>query len=107
MDGKTLAFNDTFELDNISFEYMNKTDDGVVLLADVFSGLDIMQVCIQDVADSCVSRVMPQSGGYEFMFQIYVTPESAKKFAKVTENMKVIMDQDTKTSHLDGESTCF
>ncbi|MBN2203324.1 MAG: hypothetical protein JW700_04035 [Candidatus Aenigmarchaeota archaeon] len=90
VDGETLQVNDTSVMDGVNYKVLNITDEGAVLMFTIFTGADIQSVCLQDQQGICVSRVIQQSGGWEFNFQVFVTEESAEKFAKITKTMKVL-----------------
>ncbi len=107
VNNNIVEFNQTFVIDDVTFEYVNKTNETLIILANVFTGSDIKTVCIQDQADICVSRVMPQGEGYKFMFQVYVSEDSAERFAKVTEDMRILVDPNSGGSYLDGRIVLF
>lgn len=101
VDGERLKINDTSELDGIDFKVFNITNESAVLLFTVFTGSDIQSVCLQDQQGICVSRIIQQSGGWEFNFQIFVTEEGAERFALVTKTMRVLTDPTGGGSYLE------
>ncbi|MFH0928954.1 MAG: hypothetical protein V1818_01195 [Candidatus Aenigmatarchaeota archaeon] len=92
VDGVRLDINDTSEMEEIQFKVLNITNESAVLMFTIFTGADIQSVCLQDQPGICVSRVMQQSGGWEFNFQVFVTQDGAEKFARITKTMKVLSD---------------
>ena len=103
VDGKILGINDTSVMDGINYEVTNITNESAVLLFEVFTGSDIQSVCLQDQQGICVSRVVQQSGGWEFNFQVFVSEAGANRFATVTKTMKVITDPSGGGSYLENK----
>jgi len=103
IDGSNVKLNGTFMIDGVNFEFMNATKDSAVFLAEVFKGSDIKSVCMQEQAGICTSRLIEQKDGWQFMFQVFVSQEGAERFAKVTKDMKVIVDPNSGDSYLDGK----
>ena len=89
-------------IEDIPFDCINKTNNSAVITATVFVGNDIKSVCMQEQPGICVSRVTSQKGGYGFMFQIFITQESAEKFAKMTKNLETIVDPNTGSAYLES-----
>jgi preprotein translocase subunit SecD len=102
VDEKTLGINDTSSMEGIDFQVQNLTNSSVTLIFTVFTGNDIQSVCLQDQPGICVSRIIQQSGGWEFNFQVFITEDGAERFAKVTKTMKTITDPNTGTSYLEN-----
>jgi preprotein translocase subunit SecD len=102
VDGERLAVNDTSEMEGIDFQVLNITNSTTTLLFTVFTGTDIQSVCLQDQPGICVSRILQQSGGWEFNFQVFVTQEGAERFALVTKTMEVITDPNSGSSYLEN-----
>ena len=98
----TLKENESSKLEDIDFQILNLTDKNVTLMFTVFTGTDIQSVCLQDQPGICVSRIIQQSGGWEFNFQVFVTEEGAERFAKVTKTMRVITDPNTGSKYLEN-----
>ena len=92
VDGELLGINETSEMEGIEYQVTNITDNSVTLLFTVFTGSDIQSVCLQDQPGICTSRVIQQSGGWEFNFQVFITQAGAEKFAAVTKTMKTVTD---------------
>jgi preprotein translocase subunit SecD len=76
--------NETFSLNGIDFEVRNITNNSAVVLADLFSGSDIVNV-FTDAQHSGISSI---SGGYKFTFTIQTTKDSADRFAKATQGQQ-------------------
>ena len=102
VDGETLKINDTSQMEGVDYQVTNITNNSATLLFTVFTGTDIQSVCLQDQQGVCVSRVIQQSGGWEFNFQVFITQAGAEKFAKVTKTMKVITDPTSSSSYLEN-----
>jgi len=107
IDGTTLKENESSKLEDIDFQVLNLTDKNVTLVFTVFTGNDIQSVCLQDQPGICVSRIIQQTGGWEFNFQVFVTQESAEKFAKVTKTMKIITEPDTGNKYLENKISLY
>jgi preprotein translocase subunit SecD len=107
IDGLTLKENDTSQLEGIDFQVVNLTENNVTLLFTVFTGSDIQSVCLQEQTGICVSRIIEQSGGWEFNFQVFITEEGANKFAKVTKTMKTLTDPNAGTSYLENRISLY
>jgi preprotein translocase subunit SecD len=107
IDGMALKENDTSNLEGIDFQVLNLSDNNVTLMFTVFTGSDIQSVCLQEQTGICVSRIIQQSGGWEFNFQVFITQDGAEKFAKVTKTMKVITDPNTGTKYLENRITLY
>ncbi len=105
--GSTLEENESSELEGIDFQVLNLTNSSAVLLFTVFTGNDIQSVCIQEQTGICVSRIIQQSGGWEFNFQVFITENGAENFAKVTKTMKVITDPNSATKYLEGRISLY
>ncbi|MEM5804302.1 MAG: hypothetical protein QXU82_00400 [Candidatus Aenigmatarchaeota archaeon] len=103
VDGADVSVNGTFRADGIDFKLVNITQERAVFLAEVFKGADIKSVCMQEQAGICTSRLIEQKNGWQFMFQVFVSQEGAERFAKVTKDMKVIVDPNSGDSYLDGK----
>ncbi len=82
----SLTPNQTLVVENVTWIYENYTTNTVVLSAVVYTGTDIKHV-FRDVDHA---RVAPEANGYRFVFAITTTPESAKRFAKVTKDMNEV-----------------
>ncbi len=98
----SLKANQTSKIDDIDIQIFNSTDESVVLMLTAFTGMDIQSVCLQDQPGVCVSRIIKSGNGWEFNFQVFISQESAERFAKITKDMKIITDPDTGTKYLDG-----
>ncbi len=82
VDGKQLKSGDFFNLDNIKFQYINKTTTAALFIANVYEGKDIELV----YSDPQRSGVIPtgKNSGYRFYFGVLVSTQGAERFAKVT-----------------------
>ncbi|MEM5814762.1 MAG: hypothetical protein QXD77_03010, partial [Candidatus Aenigmatarchaeota archaeon] len=107
VDGKPYAVNDTFVLSGVPFQVLNSTSGSVTFLATVLTGNDIKSVCITEQAGICASRVQRVANGYQFMFQITVSDEGARKFADVTRGMRQIVEPATGESYLESKIYFF
>ncbi|MEM5871819.1 MAG: hypothetical protein QW051_03025 [Candidatus Aenigmatarchaeota archaeon] len=92
-----VSINDTFVLDNITFEFVNKTYDGTLLfLGTAYKGNDIELV----YTDAQHSGIIPQKNYFEFYFGILVSEEGAKRFAKITSGIPSQLDLNSGDSYL-------
>jgi preprotein translocase subunit SecD len=107
VDGRRYAINDTFSLDGMPFEVMNVSSNSAVFLATVLNGNDVKSVCITEQAGICASRVQPVKGGYQFMFQITVSDEGARKFSDITSGMRSIVEPSSGESYLESKIYFF
>ena len=107
IEDKILKENQTSQIENIDFQVLNITDKNVTLMFTVFTGKDIQFVCLQDQPGICVSRIIEQSGGWQFNFQVFISQESAEKFAKVTKDMKIITEPNTGSKYLESKIYLF
>lgn len=98
-----ISVNDTFELKNIEFEYVNATPQQLLFLATVFGGDDIELV----YTDPQRSGVIPQGGGYQFFFQVLIALEGATKFADVTVGIPKFFDVNSGEEYLDSSLLLF
>jgi preprotein translocase subunit SecD len=98
VNGMTAAQNGTFELDGITFQYVNATASTLNLMADVYTGKDIELV----YSDPQRSGVRPVSGGYQFFFVVLVSEEGAERFADVTTGIPSVLDVSTGERYLDS-----
>lgn len=103
IDSISLKINQTSKLEDVDFQVFNITDENVILMFLVFTGNDIQSVCLQDQPGVCVSRIIKSGNGWEFNFQVFVSQEGSERFAKITNDMKVITDPNTGTKYLDGK----
>lgn len=84
--------NATFRLEGIGLQYLNRTGNTLMFLADVLESKDVEIVFY----DTQHSGLMPlQDGAYRFYFTIQVSTEAAKKFAKVTAGPPKYIDIDS------------
>jgi protein-export membrane protein SecD len=102
VDGLILKANETSSMEGVDYQVLNLTDKNVTLMYTIFTGADIQSVCLQDQPGICSSRIIQQTGGWEFNFQVFVTQESAERFAKVTNTMKVVTEPGTTSSYLEN-----
>jgi preprotein translocase subunit SecD len=103
VDGKPYGINDTFELDGIPFQFINTSSNTAVFMATVLTGSDVKSVCITEQAGICASRIQKVQNGYQFMFQITVSDEGARKFAAVTRGMHQIVNPTSGESYLESK----
>ncbi|NIP40198.1 MAG: hypothetical protein GTN39_01610 [Candidatus Aenigmarchaeota archaeon] len=89
----TLNPNQTFELDEIEFEYVNATETGgeLFFLGTAYKGEDIELV----YSDPQHSGVIPRGQFFSFYFGILVSEKGAERFAKITSGIPSQMDLQT------------
>jgi preprotein translocase subunit SecD len=78
--------NDSFVLEDIQFDVYNITNNSAIIMANIFSGKDIVAV----LTDPQHSRLYPVDGRYDFSFTVQITKEGARRFAKVTKNQPIV-----------------
>lgn len=100
--GKSLRINDSFELDNIEFILINSTNSTIIFDSIAFTSKDIKSVCMQDQPGICRSFIRQTGKGYEFVFQVSISLEGAERFAKLTEDMNVVLDPKTGRYYLEN-----
>lgn len=102
-----LKLNETTKIDSIDAQVYNLTNNTVSLMLTTFTGNDIQSVCLQDQPGICVSRILQNGNVWEFNFQVFITQQSAERFANITKDMKVITDPNTGEKYLDGKIYLF
>ncbi len=99
--------NDTFVLKGIEFNIKNLTSGKAVIEGLVYKSKEITSVGIPATSNYFGKT----EGGYRFQFGVVVSPEGAKKFAEITQNLdKVITPGGSQLSekiyfYLDGKET--
>jgi preprotein translocase subunit SecD len=77
---QTFNISEGFYLDGIKYEIVNKTEDRVIIAANVFTAKDIENI-FTDVQRNYITRY---GDGYRFVFTIQISKEGAERFALVT-----------------------
>jgi preprotein translocase subunit SecD len=77
---QTFNISEGFYLDGIKYEIVNKTEDRVIIAANVFTAKDIENI-FTDVQRNYIVRY---GDGYRFVFTIQISKEGAERFALVT-----------------------
>ena len=77
----------SYYIDEINFEIENYTDDSVVLLADVFTGEDIVNV----LSGQQHSRLDYVGNMYRFSFAVQISKQGAQRFAKITQGQEIFV----------------
>lgn len=77
--------NETFELDDIKVTVGNASSDSVSVFSTIFTGKDIVAV----FTDPENSFVRSSGNGFQFVFTVQVSQESAERFAKLTKSQPV------------------
>jgi preprotein translocase subunit SecD len=103
VDGKPYAVNGTLVINGVPFQVLNLSSSSVTFLATVLTGNDVTSVCITEQAGICASRITKLQTGYQFMFQITVSDDGARKFADVTRGMRQIVEPATGESYLESK----
>lgn len=101
--GNPYSINDTFEIGGMPFKVVNVSTNSAVFLATVLTGNDVRSVCITEQAGICASRITKVANGYQFMFQITVSDNGARKFADATRGMRQIVEPTTGESYLESK----
>ena len=86
----TIHTNETFNLDDIEFEFVNVTADEntLIFMGTAYRGDDIQLV----YTDAQHSGLIPRKNYFEFYFGILVSEEGAKRFAKITSGIPSQLD---------------
>lgn len=95
--------NETFVLDSIEFQYINKTGDKLIFLGTVYRGKDIELV----YTDPQKSGIIPRGGAYSFYFVVLISQEGAQRFADVTTGIPKFLDINTGEEYLDSNIYLF
>lgn len=82
-----LSYENNFIIDEIKFEIENYTDDNIIILADVFTGDDILNV----LTDQQHSRLDYTGNMYRFSFTVQISKQGAEKFAKITKDQEIFI----------------
>jgi protein-export membrane protein SecD len=107
LKGVSISINQTVKIDGVDVQYVNSTEDKVLVFLTAFTGSDIQSVCLQDQQGVCTSRVVKSGSGYQFDFQVFITQAGAERFANLTNDMKVLTDPSGGGSYLDGKINLF
>jgi len=86
IDGNTYNIGDEFTLSGILFTLDDIADKQINLSSNIFSGTDIRTVYF-DPQHSRIELIDEET--YRWMFGIQISPESAQKFAWITDNLAV------------------
>ncbi|MCD6368048.1 MAG: hypothetical protein J7L45_03105, partial [Candidatus Aenigmarchaeota archaeon] len=103
IENHTLGVNDTIELNGIEFKVWNITNNTAILAGKVFGGEDIKHVYF----DPQHTYLRKMGDGYQFAFQILVSDEGADRFAKITEDIPVVVDPKTGERYLEDKIYLF
>lgn len=110
VDGDELIFGDdsvklgeSIILDEIEFEYINKTDREVLFYANVYTGKDIELV----YTDPQRSGIQQIQGGYSFFFTVLISQNGAERFSKVTEGLQSYVDLSSGSQYIDSSIILF
>jgi preprotein translocase subunit SecD len=87
VNGRSYSSNETFVLENETFEVVAVTNSSALLYARLFTGEDIVNV-LSSAQSGGVRSV--GDGFYEFSFGIQVSKEGANRFAKLTAGQPVV-----------------
>ena len=86
VNNQKIKINDTFEYDEIKFQYLIYQQDQILLLAEVYEGDDVQQI-FADAQSSGIAKTDPEIGdpeGYNFFFTVLISADGAERFRKVT-----------------------
>ncbi len=95
--------NDTLTIGDIDFKVWNITNDTVILAGKVFESQDIKYVYF----DPQHSYIRKYGNGWEFLFQILISNEGAKRFAEITQDIPVVVDSNTGERYLEESIYLF
>ena len=77
---QTFNITEGFYIDGVKYEIINKTEDNVIIAANIFTAKDIENI-FTDVQRNYIVRY---ADGYRFVFTIQISKEGAERFALVT-----------------------
>jgi len=98
-----ISINDSININGIDFEYVNKTETNLFLLASVYDGQDIEFI----PSDPQSTSVFPQGSGYGFFFTVVVSIDGAQRFADVTTGIPSILDFQSGERYLNSQILLF
>jgi protein-export membrane protein SecD len=107
LDGLEVEFNKSSRLDGIEFQYANITNSSATLLFNVFTSKDIKSICIQDQPGICVSKVNQAQGGWQFVFQVFLSKDGAERFATVTKGLRAVGVPGSSETYLESRLLLF
>ena len=103
INNTVLTLNNSIKLDGITVQMLNTTNDTLVFMLTAFTSKDIQSVCLQNQQGICSSSIVKSGSAWEFNFQIFITPESAARFANLTNDMNAVASPNSRDSYLDGK----
>jgi preprotein translocase subunit SecD len=77
---QTFNISEGFYINGIKYEILNKSEDNVIIAANIFTAKDIENI-FTDVQRNYITRY---GDGYRFVFTIQISKEGAERFALVT-----------------------
>lgn len=77
---QTLNISEGFYIKGIKYEILNKSEDSIIIAANVFTAKDIENI-FTDVQRNYITKY---GDGYRFVFTIQISKEGAERFALVT-----------------------
>lgn len=77
---QSFSITEGFYIDGIKYEIINKTEDTILIAANVFTAKDIENI-FTDVQRNYIVRY---GNGYRFVFTVQISKEGAERFALVT-----------------------
>lgn len=104
MDGMILSPGDNFTVNNIEFEYLNKTAENVLLFMGKAYDNDDIELVFTDPQSS---GVIPIQGGYNFFFGVLVSTDGAQRFADITAGVPSYLDLQTGERYLESTLLLF
>ena len=103
IDNSFYEVNDTLTIGDIDFKIWNITNTTAVLAGKVFTSQDIKYVYF----DPQHSYIRKYGNGWEFLFQILISDEGAKRFAEITQDIPVVVDSKTGERYLEESIYLF
>ncbi len=104
VDDIKISQGDKFTLDEIDFEYLNKTNNVYFFFGKAYDSKDIELI----LTDSQHSAIMPSGDGFRFYFTVSVSTQGAERFAKITSGIPSRMDMNSGDYYLkDSEIYLF
>jgi preprotein translocase subunit SecD len=103
LNGSLIRPNQTFALEGISFQFVNRTGNKLIFLAKVYDGKDIELV----YTDPERSAVYPRGKVYFFYFTVLISEEGAKRFADLTSGIDSYFDIQSGEEYLDSKMMLY
>ena len=85
LNNKTVAINERSTIEDITYTLANMTETQIILNFDIFTGEDVKTI----LRDAHHTNVGQYGQSWKFQFGIIISPEAAKRLAKVTKDIPI------------------